>query len=485
VRMACAIPLPGCLPKLKNGLAPGGGDCLVWPAVSSYTASMQPNASTPAADAASSSPPAPQREAVETPATEPSSSRNFLVLAAYQVAIRTGWIFKTESVIMPAVLDYIAGSGWIRGCLPLLNRFGHSVPPLLMARRVKNAPRKKWVFFLTTAMMSAVMLGMAALFVNARRPAAWWATAVFLLLYAFFFVCIGVNHLAFNTLQGKLVETSLRGRLLLLPSVVGATTAVLCAFFLLPLWLEDQSPRYDLLFGMAGGMFALAALLSVMLDEPRDDYNQAATSVSRVFADAATLLRHDPQLRRLAFVGATFGSSIMLFPHYQYLGLREMRLELSNLMWWAVIQNIGTGLFSVPAGLIADRHGNRLVLQVTLLGIAAAPIIAMLLRHADAGGWFCLVFPLLGLTPVVIRTLQNFALELSGPHDHPRYLSTLGLCISLPLFFSLAAGKLIDLIGFEIVFVGICLVVLAGWTTTLWLREPRQHVHVGFLQTSD
>jgi len=355
----------------------------------------------------------------------------------------------------------------------------------LLARRVKNAPQKKWTLCLTTTLIAALMLAMAALFATAERPIAWWVPMVFLLFYTTFFVCIGVNHLAFNTLQGKLIETTRRGRLLLLANVVGATTAVLCAFFLLPHWLDAETPRFDLLFGMAGCMFAVSALLAAFLVERPDNYREAATSVSRVFVDTATLLRDNVQFRRLAFVGAMFGASMMLFPHYQSLGLQEMHLDLKNLMWWVVIQNIGTGLFSVPAGIVADRRGNRIVLQVALLGIAAAPVVALLLRHANVGAWFCLVFPLVGLTPVVIRTLQNFTLEICEPADHPRYLSTIGLCVSLPLFLSPLVGLLIDLIGFEIVFIGIFLVVLVGWLTTLRLVEPRHHVNVSFLQTSD
>jgi MFS family permease len=406
-------------------------------------------------------------------------------LAGYQIAMRTGWIFKTESVIMPAVLDFVAGAGWVRGLLPLLNRFGHSIPPLLLARRVKNAPYKKWIFCLTTTLIATLMLAMASLFSFTEQPIAWWVPPVFLVFYTMFFVCIGVNHLAFNTLQGKLVATTRRGRLLLFANVVGATTAVLCAFFLLPLWLNAERPRFDLLFAMAGGMFAVSALLAALLVERPDNYHEPTTSVSRVLVDTGMLLRRNVQFRRLAFVGSMFGTSMMLFPHYQSIGLQEMQLDLKNLMWWVVIQNIGTGLFSVPAGILADRRGNRIVLQIALLGIAAAPIVALVLRLANVGGWYCLVFPLVGLTPVVIRTLQNFTLEICEPADHPRYLSTMALCVSLPLFLSPLVGLLIDLIGFEIVFIGICVIVLIGWLMTLRLREPRHHVNVSFLQTSD
>ena len=73
----------------------------------------------------------------------PAQRHNFIVMVIYQVVMRMGWIFKTESVIMPAVLDSIGGAGWLRGCLPMLNRFSQSIPPLVLARQIKIMPRKK------------------------------------------------------------------------------------------------------------------------------------------------------------------------------------------------------------------------------------------------------------------------------------------------------------------------------------------------------
>ena len=37
------------------------------------------------------------------------SPRNFFLLVLYQVTQRVGWIFKTESIIIPAFMDYIGG----------------------------------------------------------------------------------------------------------------------------------------------------------------------------------------------------------------------------------------------------------------------------------------------------------------------------------------------------------------------------------------
>src|SRR5262245_7052253 len=104
-----------------------------------------------------------------TPAADeprPHEQRNFLLMVIYQVLMRTGWSFKTESVIMPAVLDVLSGnSDMLRGWLPFLNRFGQSVPPLLMARRVKILPKKKYAFIATTTAMALSFAGLTAIFV--------------------------------------------------------------------------------------------------------------------------------------------------------------------------------------------------------------------------------------------------------------------------------------------------------------------------------
>jgi MFS family permease len=412
---------------------------------------------------------------------------NFLVLVAYQIILRVGWIFKTESIVMPAVLDSIAGAGWIRGWLPLLNRVGHSLPPLLSARRIKSLPRKKWALLIATGFMSLLFLALSFLFYGFSRDARWWVPVVFLVIYAVFFMCVGLTQLAFSTLQGKLVPTTRRGRLMLVSNTLGSVIAIAAAIFLLPRWLQTGHPRFDLVFCLSGALFGLSALSVALLSEDADAMSETNWSVAHHLWDAYEVFTQDALFRRLALVGALFSASIMLFPHYQNLGLGTMRMELKSLMWWVVIQNLGTGVFSIPAGAIADRCGNRLVLQVTLLGIAAAPTLAIVLLHVGAAGhvFYHLVFVLVGLTPVVFRTFQNFTLEICSTEDHPRYLSTLGLCMAAPLFLSPLIGLMVDWTGFEVVFLSLAGLVLFGWLITFHLDEPRHHVTEEFFQTDD
>ena len=44
-----------------------------------------------------------------------------------------------------------------------------------------------------------------------------------------------------------------------------------------------------------------------------------------------------------------------------------MALEIKDVVWWVIIQNAGTAVFSVVTGPLADWRGNRAVLRVILL----------------------------------------------------------------------------------------------------------------------
>src|SRR5688572_1190831 len=205
-----------------------------------------------------SSLPAPKPPPEDAP---PHERRNFWILIVYQIVLRAGWIFKTESVVMPHAADALDPTGLARGWLPLLNRFGQSVPPVLAARRVKNLPKKQRAFMTTTAAMTLCFLGLTSLWLIPGTAGHPLAAVLFLTLYGCFFSAIGVNQLAYNTIQGKLIRPNRRGRLLMIADFVGATTAMVCAIVLLQQWLHETYADYAAIFGFTTCLFAAASVM--------------------------------------------------------------------------------------------------------------------------------------------------------------------------------------------------------------------------------
>ena len=409
--------------------------------------------------------------------------RNLLVIAAYQVTVRIGWIFKTETIIMPAILDAVADAGFLRGMLPVIGRFGQSLPPLAFASRLSRMPLKKRPLVVTTLALAGCfgLLAAAWSVLAGRHPLL--LAVIYLTLYAGFAVSNGLNLLVLATMQGKLVPVASRGRLMLLNTTVGSVLAIAAAVVLLGPWLEAGESAFDNIFLTTAVFFALAAFVPMLIHEPATLSESAADSGRRGQGIAAALrswkamLSADPGLARLCLVAMFFSVALFLFPHYQAFARDRLGTQLPSLLSWVVVQNVATGLASVVAGPATDRRGTRIVLVGLLACTAITPLLVVglsLLPHATAGQLFWLVYVPLGINPILMRTFSNAALELAPDlASQPRYVSLVGVALAAPFVVSPGVGFLVDVIGFQPVFLGGTVVIGLGVSLALGLPEPR------------
>jgi len=408
-----------------------------------------------------------------------TAPRNLVVLAMYQILLRLAWVFKTESVIVPAFLDMIAGAGWVRGCLPILNRFGQSVPPVLFGQQLGRMSQKKRALACFTAAQGVPFLLLAVVWSNVSSAPPVWLPVLFLSLYAVFFACTGISQLSLNTVQGKLIEPHQRGRLLSVSFFLGALVATSSAWWLLGKWLAIGPAGFSNVFFFTGCLFLVTACCALLLKEHRDREPLKAEPLAHYVVDLYRTVKSDARFRRLVPVASLFAFVLILFPHYQALGRERLGLTGVNLMFFVVVQNLSLGVFSLFAGPVADRHGNRSALRLLLLGCCLTPIWAVLLAYsgADFGPkWYWTIYIPLGLTPVTMRTLMNYTLELTDASNHPRYVSALSVCVATPFLLSPLVGWLIDQTSFEVVLLGGAGLILVGAANAWRLFEPRHRV---------
>jgi len=442
---------------------------------------MTPSDELPPQDALPHSPDWP-----EHPEIESRETRNLLLLALHQIVLRVGWIFKTESVIMPAFLDQVAGAGWIRGLLPVLGRLGQGVPPLFAANYLRALPRKRRALAALATAMGLPFLGLAIAWFVIGSENGGWMPALFLSLYFLFFVLYGLYLVSFGTVQGKLIRPTRRGQLITLSTFWGAIPATLIAVWLMPDWLDAPSPCWGAIFTFVGVCFCLSGLLALLLVEVRNGTADYPTKQPGTLAESLHVLRADADLRRLLGVAILFASSLVILPHYQALARARLGLSGVDLMVWVVTQNAAVAIFSLFVGPLADRRGYRMVLRLLVFGSGVAPAFAIALTRLPNGwgaGLFWLVYVPLGVTPLVPRTLLNYALEICEPAAHARYQSIVTLGIALPFLLSPLAGWLIDVVGFESVFLFMILLALASGCLTFRLNEPRHRPQGADAQT--
>lgn len=436
-------------------------------------------------DDTTSSQPSPSRGDLSTAAHDAPSreARNTLGIEAYQVLVRVGWIFKTETIIMPAVLDALVDSGTLRGLLPVLNRGGQSLPPLAAAGLLGRLPRKRPALVVTTLAMAGCfgLLAVAWGPLAAVRPDL--LAGLFLAIYAAFAAANGLNQLVLATLQGKLISAGKRGHAMVVSVTVGSVLAILAALLFLGPWLTEPD-GFPKIFAATAAFFALAAAVPFVLDERadiqparRDPVGGWCGRLAQGVAAWRGVIGADRALRRLTLAAACFSAVLMLFPHYQAFARDSLGTGRSSLLVWVVVQNVATGLASVVAGPFADRKGTRIVLVWLVALSALTPLVVTLLSlapRAVAGEWFWLVYAPLGLNPISLKIFTGYALELAPTAaEHPRYVSIVGAALAAPFVLSPLVGLAVDAIGFQPVFLAGAAVIAAGALIALELPEPR------------
>jgi len=408
--------------------------------------------------------------------------RNIVSLVIHQILFRTAWIFKTESVIIPAFLDSISDAGWVRGMLPPLNRFGQSVAPLLLSDRLSRASMKsRWLarstFFMSLPFFS---IGLMLCLFGAKSPP--WFVLFFLVSYGIFFCIHGVNQASFNTIQGKLIRPNRRGRLVTIVGYIGAPIAVLTAWLLLRPWTQAVPPKFAYIFLFTGSMFFIASLtVRRLIESPDPVESRQSINIKKRFAEAWRSVNVDPHLRRLCLLSSLLVCSQMLFPHYQRIGRNMDGYSGQLLMVWVVAQNLAAAVFSWISGRLADQRGTRSALRWLTFLAMFTPLLALLLQKFATAEWYWLTFAWLGVVPVTYRMQLNYALELTERSRHPIYVSTVVLCMAGPIVLSPVIGEFVARVGYVVPFCSIAAIVGGSWLLSLSMVEPR---HADFVPAS-
>jgi MFS family permease len=128
---------------------------------------------------------------------------------------------------------------------------------------------------------------------------------------------------------------------------------------------------------------------------------------------------------------------------------------------------------SMMLGSFADRSGHKLNLMLGSLAVAAGCGIALWAPVVEA---YFLTFVLSALTiGITMISRLPFIAELCTEEERPTYVALTNL-ITSPFFLTgIIAGRIADVYGFEIVFIGAGVIALlsAGWMYFM-VAEPRQ-----------
>lgn len=416
--------------------------------------------------------------------------RNFITSVVHFIVLRLGWVFKTESVIIPGFVGRLAHlacpnmEGFMLSLIPVISRLGRGLPQLVVAQRVEHLPRHSRAFMLSVALFTVPwgFFFFVLFLAPATHPSI--LLILFFLSYGTFWLASGASRTLFGVLQGKLIAVESRGRLFAWSQTVGCFIAAGVALFMRG-FLKEGGPafpsNYAIAFGLSSLFFALCLVVLFFLKEPAYPQPNRKTSLGHFLGRTLEVFRQDKNFRLLAIAGALTSITFLLFPYYIKLGRELVGVGEGMFAYFIIAQNVMNGANSWVMGRMADRRGNKKPLCIIATISAIIPLLALLLAHlprlgisSAAAPWaYTLIFLIIGMLPAAMRIRVNYTLELAPIAKHPIYVAALNSTQVLTVALSPLIGLAIDAFSFPPVFLIVAGVAAVGAILTFTLIEPR------------
>jgi len=386
-----------------------------------------------------------------------------------------GASFIASRTILPLYVSHFTNSKLVIGLLSMIAAAGWLLPQLLTAQWVQRLPRKK---------VAPVHLGLFTerLPVLLMVPAAWLATyspmlamVAFFVLFTWHVIGAGVVAVAWQDMIAKIIPLDRRGRFFGVTNFGGTATGVLgaiAAAYILDRY--DFPGGYTLCFAAAAVFIFISWVFLALTREPAQVSREPAISQREYWCRLPAILRGDLNFRRylLSQIVITVGGMAVGF--LAVYAVQRWHLPDSQAGSFTASMLIGQALSNLLFGVLADRQGHKLVLELSILLGALAVGLASL---APAPAWFYIVFALSGASAAgFMLSGIMIVFEFSAPDVRPTYIGLNNTVVgAVAAVAPMVGGWLAGAVGYRELFAVACGIGLMGFVLLHWsVREPRQ-----------
>jgi MFS family permease len=419
--------------------------------------------------------PAPARTDAEIAAEVEQNYRwNFSVNLLDGATFWFGASFISSATIIPLFVSKLTPSPFAIGLAAVIAQGSWFLPQLFTANAVERLARKKPVvvnlgFFLERVPMWLLVL---AALLAARWPLA--ALLLFFIGYAWHGLGAGIVATAWQDLLARCFPVQRRGRFFGTTMFIGAGTGTLAAG--LSAWLLQTYPfpvNFAYTFLGAAVFITLSWFFLALTREPAQPATIPRQSMRRYWADLPPLLRRDMNFRhflvaRLLLALAGMGTGFVTVAAVQRWSVADSTVGV-----YTAVLLIGQTAGNLLFGLMADRVGHKLVLEIGGVALFVAFVVAWV---APAPAWYYLVFALLGVnSSAIIISGILVVLEFSPTDKRPTYVGLTNTGVGVVSSLAPLLGAALAGLGYGWLFaVSAAIGVLAFGLMRWWVREPRE-----------
>lgn len=389
-----------------------------------------------------------------------TASRIKAVLHGFFLSITT--TIAEPSIVLPLIVNYFTSSSLIIGLFSSLLKGGAILVQLVAAFGAQSYPRVMPYLRLVFAarVISWFLIGLAIFFFGESHPTlTLWCIGIGLFTFSF---SAGFGAIYFNEVLGKVFSHSYRGKVFAQRQFMAAVGAVISGFAAGVILERFEAPySFAYLFMISAVMMSFGVIAYALIDEPvKRNVSVKEKKFREFIRNAFALLKEDAQLRRQI--------RTYLFAYAHLLSLpfiildAEAKLGISGMEvgYLLTIQIVGAMLSNLLWGRLAAKGHIRPIIFSAFAGFIAANAIAL---FATEFWHYGVLFFIIGAAIDGMRlSFSNNILVIAPEEKRPVYIALQSNLTSFGLFFSIPGALLLELFGYETLFLLTILLLLVG-----------------------
>ncbi len=388
--------------------------------------------------------------------------------------------FVPVQTIFPVLITRLGGSAIAVGFIPVLWNLGLNLPQILLVRSgqvndsVMPLIRRYGFLHRFGFFVMAVFLFTAAEYIlrgNGVVPA--------LIVISFIAVSGSLAIPNWYQLYAKTTPVTLRGRILAVRQFTGSflgigggiLAALVIGSFVFPL-------NFAILFLAASVILMVSYYFLISIREishEDEETNADALNAGSLSERMKFILRERRNFRNYIAADFLLLMSLSANSFFAVYGLQKFSLPSSHAGIYTVVLMASLAAGNIAFGYLGDRKGHLINLRVLASCSAAASLSAFLISSVFM---YYLVIIFMGMTLCIQGISRlSFAAELSREKERVAYLALLNFLTAPAFLFGIAAGYIIESMGYNVLFlVTAAFALLSLFILLTKVHEPRKAV---------
>jgi MFS family permease len=398
---------------------------------------------------------------------------NFAVNLMDVAAFFFGLSFISSSTIVPLFISKLTASPLAVGLAAVIAQSAWFLPQLFTANTVERLARKKPVAVNLGLFLERVPIWVVVLAAAAAGQSAPLALALFFMAYAWHGLGAGVVATAWQDLVARCFPVDRRGRFFGTSMFIGTGVGTLGAALSTRILETFPFPtNFVYTFAIAASFITLSWMFLALTREPVQPITTPRLSQREYWAQLPDIPRRDHNYRRFLMARLVMALGGMGTGFVTVAAVQRWQVPDSTVGIFTAAMLLGQTLGNLLFGVLADRLGHKLSLELGALASLAAFVLAWL---APGPEWYYAVFGLLGVAlGAIIVSGVLVVMEFSEPARRPTYVGLantgVGLAaVAAPLIGAGLAGVDYGLLFAVSALVNLAALCLMRW----WVKEPR------------